>query len=237
MIFRVAFLLCALLAGACTTNQDGDQLVTGSNGPGLKENAKAELPQCTQPLGTVALVEKQISMLDELGLPSPLPMLNTMISQSGCFQIVDQEAVKLARGKGKGPKPDYLLSADILAQNPDAGGVNTGVLSSFLPGIGGSVAGSVSVKVSEVRTALFLSSTKTGLQVTSVQGFAQTADVGANISRIAKTKVKLGAYTDTPIGQTTTAAFLDAYVKLVNFVKASPGPVKASPKPKEVAKR
>ena len=231
MILRAAVLLCALLAGACTTNQDGDQFVTGSNGPGLKENAKVELPQCAQPLGTVALVEKQISVLDELGLPSPLPMLNTMISQSGCFQIVDHAAAKLARGKGKskGPTPDYLLSADILAQNPDAGGVDTGVLSSFLPGIGGSVAGSVSVKVSEVRTALFLSSTKTGLQVTSVQGFAQTADVGANISRIAKTKVKLGAYTDTPIGQTATAAFLDAYVKLVNFVKASPKP-KAPPK-------
>jgi len=230
MSFRVSILLCALLAGACTTNNDGDQLITGSNGPGLKENAKVELPQCPQPLGTVALVEKQISVLDELGLPSPLPLLNTMISQSGCFQIVDQAAASLARGKSKAPKPDYLLSADILAQNPDAGGVNTGVLSSFLPGIGGSVAGSVSVKVSEVRTALFLSSTKTGLQMTSVQGFAQTADVGANISRIAKTKVKLGAYTDTPVGQTASAAFLDAYVKLVNFVKAAP-------KPKTVAKR
>jgi hypothetical protein len=235
MSFRAAVLLGALFVGACaqTNVGEGDPTATG----GLKENARAELPQCTQPLGSVALVEKRISVLDELGLPSPLPLLNTMISQSGCFQIVDQEAAKLSRGKGKGPKPDYLLSADILAQNPDAGGVNTGVLSSFLPGIGGSVAGSVSVKVSEVRTALFLSSTKTGLQVTSVQGFAQTADVGANISRIAKTKVKLGAYSDTPIGQTTSAAFLDAYIKLVNFVKASPAPVKASPKPKEVAKR
>lgn len=223
MSLRVALLLCALLAGACTANGNGsDSLITGATGPGLKENANAELPQCAQPFGTVALAEKKIPALEKLGLPSPSALLNTMISQSGCFQIIDQEAAKIARGKGKGPTPDYLLSADILEQNPKAGGVKADDVTSLIPGIPSSVKGSVSVKTSEVRTALFLSDTKTGLQLTSVQGFAQTADVGGSIDKIAKTKVKLGAYSETPIGKTASAAFLDAYVKLVNFVKANP---------------
>ena len=222
MISRKTALLCALLLGACTSsNNDSGSIVTGS-GPGANDQAKVELPQCPHPLGTVALVERQISVLEEMGLSSPLPLLNTMVSQSNCFQIVDQAAAQFAKRSGKkGPTPDYLLSADILAQNPNSGGFDTGAISSFIPGIAGSVAGSLSVKTSDVKTALYLSDTKTGLQVASVTGHAQSADVGASISRFARTDVKLRAYNDTPIGKTTAAAFLDAYVKLVNHVKGS----------------
>jgi hypothetical protein len=233
MISRSAALLCALLLGACSQTNTSDSLVTGS-GPGSNDQAKAELPQCTQPLGTVALVEKQISALDDLGLPTPLPLLNSMISQSGCFQIVDPAAAKLAHsrgGKHKAPTPDYLLSADILAQNPNAGSFDTGAVSSFIPGFGGSLAGSLSVKTSEVKTALYLSDTKTGLQLTSATGQAQTTDVGANVARFARTDVRIAAYSDTPIGKTASAAFLDAYIKLVKYVQANP---KAAPK---IAKR
>lgn len=236
MISRTTVVLCAALLAACSQtsgNNDGNGLVTGAN-PGAGSNqAKVEAPRCDQPLGTIALVEKQISTLDDLGLPSPLPMLNTMISQSNCFQIVDQAAAQIARqhgGKRKAPTPDYLLSADILAQNPNSGGFSTGGLSQYLPGIGGSIAGSLSVNTSEVRTALFLSDTKTGLQVTSVQGYAQTTDVGANLAKFAKTDIRLKAYSDTPIGQTATAAFVDAYAKLVNFVRASPKAAKKGAK-------
>jgi hypothetical protein len=166
-------------------------------------------------------------VLEALELPSPLPMLNTMISQSGCFQIVDSHAAAIARdqrgkGKAKAIAPDYLLSADILRQNPDAGGLDTSSFGSFLPGMGGKIAGSLSVKTQEVQAALYLSSTKTGLQVTSVTGHAQTADVGANMTRFGRTDVDIGAYSNTPIGKTATAAFLDAYIKLVNNVKATP---------------
>jgi hypothetical protein len=220
MSLRVAVLLCALLAGACTVNGNGDSLATGASGPGLNENAKAEVPRCAQPFGTVALAEKKIPALEKLGLPSPSPLLNTFISQSGCFQIVDQEAAKLGGGKGKGRTPDYLISADLLAQNPNAGGIKSDNFSSFIPS--SPVKGSVSVKASEVRTALFLSDTKTGLQVTSVQGYAQSADVAGSVDKINKTDVKLGAYTETANGKAATAAFLDAYVKLVNFMKAKP---------------
>jgi hypothetical protein len=220
MSLRVAVLLCALLAGACTANGNGsDSLISGATGPGPNENAKAEVPRCAQPFGTVVLAEKKIPALEKLGLPSPSPLLNTMISQSGCFQIIDQEAAKLAGGKGKGPTPDYLLFADILEQNPNAGGFKADDITSLIPS---PVKGSVSVKTSEVRTALFLSDTKTGLQLTTVQGFAQAADVGGSIDKIAKTNVKLGAYSETSIGKTASAAFLDAYVKLVSFLKAKP---------------
>ena len=148
-------------------------------------------------------------------------MLNTMVSQSGCFLIVDQNAAAFARGN-KAVTPDYLLSADILAQNPNSGGFTAGGIGGFLPGMAGTIASSVSVKTSEVQTALYLSDTKTGLQVTSVTGHAQTSDVGMSFTRFARTDVSIGAYADTPIGKTTTTAFIDAYIKLVNHVKASP---------------
>jgi hypothetical protein len=218
MRLRVAVLLCALSAGACTANGNGsNSLLTGATGPGVKE---AEVPQCAQPFGTVALAEKKIPALEKLGLPSPSPLLNTFISQSGCFQIIDQEAAKLGGGKGKGPTPDYLLTADLLEQNPNAGGIKSDDFSSFIPK--SPVKGSASVKTAEVRTALFLSDTKTALQVASVQGYAQSADVAGSVDKINKTNVKLGAYTETANGKAATAAFLDAYVKLVNFMKAKP---------------
>jgi len=231
MLGRSTVLMCALLLAACAQTTvgggDGAPLVTGSTPDGREK--RAELPQCTQSLGVVALVEKNISVLEALELPSPLPMLNTMISQSGCFQIIDGHAAAIARdqrGKGKSKAktitPDYLLSADILAQNPDAGGFDTSSFGSFLPGIGGKIASSVSVKTQEVKTALYLSDTKTGLQVTSVTGHAQTADVGATVTRFGRVDVDVGAYSNTPIGKTATAAFLDAYIKLVNRVKAAP---------------
>lgn len=227
MIARATALMCAMLMAACAQTTvgggDGAPLVTGATPDGREK--RAELPQCIQPLGVVALVERRISVLEALELPSPLPMLNTMIAQSGCFQIVDSHAAAIARdqkGKRKGIAPDYLLSADILSQNPDAGGLDTGSFGSFLPGIGGKIAGSLSVKTQEVKAALYLSDTKTGLQATSVTGHAQTADVGANVTRFGRTAVDIGAYSNTPIGKTATAAFLDAYIKLVNYVKAAP---------------
>ncbi len=229
MLARSMMAMCAMLLAACAQTTvgggDGAPLVTGATPDGREK--RAELPQCTQPLGVVALVEKRISVLEALELPSPLPMLNTMIALSGCFQIVDSHAAAIARdqkgkGRGKGIAPDYLLSADILSQNPDAGGLDTGSFGSFLPGIGGKIAGSLSVKTQEVKAALYLSDTKTGLQVTSVTGHAQTADVGANMTRFGRTAVDIGAYSNTPIGKTATAAFLDAYIKLVNHVKTAP---------------
>jgi hypothetical protein len=231
MFVRVAVLFCALLAGACTTpGTDGDPTLTGSTSPGLKEIAKAELPQCAQPLGSVALVENQAAAPNGQGLPSPLPLLNAMIAQSGCFRIA--EAPKAAPGgKGKAAKTDYLMSADMAVLKPDAGGgENADAISSFFSGIGGAE----SDKTPEVRATLFLSSTKTGLPLTSVQGVARTPDAGPSFDRIAKSGAKLGPYADTPAGKTATAAFLDAYLKLVNFVKAAPKP---KAQPKVVAKR
>jgi hypothetical protein len=233
MFSRVMACAFALLLAGCaqTSVGDGGDLATGST-RAANEKAKTELPRCPQPLATVALVERRISVLEELELTTPLPVINAMISESGCFQIVDEVASDIARGRGGKQKritPDYTISADILAQNPNAGSFDTGVLSSFLPGMSGKVAGSVSVRVSEVKTILFLSDTKTGLQLASVTGQAQTADFGGSVSRFARTKVNIGVYADTPIGQTASAAFLDAYIKLVDRMKAAP--------PKVVAKR
>jgi hypothetical protein len=231
MFLRVSTLGLALMLAACaqTSVGDGGGVMTGST-HAANEKAKTELPRCTQPLASVALVERRIAVLDELELTSPLPVINAMISESGCFQIVDEVASDIARSRGRKQKrivPDYTISADILAQNPNAGSFDTSALSAFLPGISGKVAGSVSVRVSEVKTILFLSDTKTGLQVASVTGEAQTADFGGSVTRFANTKVNIGVYADTPIGKTASAAFLDAYIKLVNRMKASPPKVAA----------
>jgi hypothetical protein len=227
MSLRVAVVLCALLAGACSGNGNGNNsLLTGATAA-TGATKEAEVPRCAQPFGTVALAEKKIPALEKLGLPSPSPLINTFISQSGCFQILDQEAAKLAKGKGgKAPTPNYLLTADLLEQNPNAGGIKSDDFASFIPS--NPVKGSASVKVAEVRTALFLSDTTNGLQLASVQGYAQSADVGGSVDKINTTNVKLGAYTETANGKAATASFLDAYIKLVDFMKTKQPKVAAA---------
>jgi curli biogenesis system outer membrane secretion channel CsgG len=162
-----------------------------------------------------------------------------MIAQSNCFQIVDRsEALEKimeerhVTRKGKRPqlaRADYFLTPDVISKNENAGGVDGG-MGRLLPGYAGTIAGSISVKVQEAQVAIYLTSGKTGVQVAAATGKASTADAGFDFSRASWGGAGGGgAYANTEIGKTISAAFLDAYINLVNQTRAVPQQVAKVP--------
>lgn len=234
MLFRVLGLgACLALAGCSSTSTGGDLFTSSTDGPQQKEQKAAQLPKCERPLGTVALIDKDIPALLETGLTSPNTILRIMITQSNCFQIIDEEAiaqVQAKRGKrARTPQADYFLTPDVLAQNQNAGGVD-GSLGRFLPGMAGHVASGLSVKFQNAEAAIYLTSGKTGVQVAAATGKASTADTGFDFSRTTWGGGAGGsAYSSTDIGKTISAAFLDAYINLVKQVGPPPQQVARGP--------
>jgi len=220
---------CLLLSACSQTNTgEGSSLVTGAAGPdGSQSNKAAQLPRCEKPFGTLALVEKQMPALAQMGLTSPVPLLRLMVAQSNCFQVVDRgqalariEQEKHVSGKGglgKLAEADYFLTPDVVFQNANAGRMAGGA-GALLPGVAGVLAGGITTQSSEAQTALYLTHTKSGLQVAAATGAAKSHDFGfgggaAGIG---------GGYANTEIGKTVAASFLDAYSNLVNQVRAAP---------------
>lgn len=101
-----AFVLAAALAGTVTAPALAQKL--GKGGTGVDETSA--VPQCAQPLGTIALIEDRApSMEDQLppGMRAlvalaerqngggtakvdPLPLLKLLVARSNCFQVVER---------------------------------------------------------------------------------------------------------------------------------------------------
>ena len=239
---------CLVLAACSSTNTGSDAFMTSATGTeGAPAKKTAQLPRCDQPLGTVALVEKEIPALEGTGLSSPSSVLRLMITQSNCFQVVDRnEALEKimeerhVTKKGKRPqlaKADYFLTPDVISKNENAGGVD-GSFGRFLPGYAGTVASSVSVKVQEAQVAIYLTNGKTGVQVAAATGKASTSDAGFDFSRVSGGGAGGGgAYASTEIGKTISAAFADAYANLVQQARAQPQQVARATPPPPTKKR
>lgn len=207
-------------------------MVAGSAGAAGSQEQVTPMPQCERPIGTVALVEKQIPALAQMGLTSPVPLLRLMVSQSNCFQVVDRGQA-LARiederrlsgrgGVGQLAAAQYYLTPDIVFQNANAGAIGGGV-GTFLPGVIGVVASSVTQNSSEAQTALYLTSNRSSVQVAAATGSAKSNDYGFALGAAYGGMGGLGGgYANTAMGKTITAAFLDAYSKLVKQVQAMP---------------
>ncbi|HET6468869.1 MAG TPA: CsgG/HfaB family protein [Geminicoccaceae bacterium] len=233
-----ATLLTGCLGTSSTETGAGGSLVTGSGGMSAAPQAAAtQLARCNAPLGTVALVEEQIPGLAQVGLTSPIPVLRLMITQSGCFNVVDRgqaltriQEEQALTGRG-GSKRDlvaaqYFLTPNIVFkdQNAGGGGGALGAFGSVLPGYLGLIGSAVGYKASEAQSVLFLTQTNTGIQIAAAEGSAQTKDwTFAGFGGGSGVFGGLGAYGSTDIGKTVTAALLDAYSKLVAQVMASQG--------------
>ena len=69
----------------------GSAPVTGSAGEnGNVKDAASQLVQCSESVGTIALVESQIPALAQKGLTSPVPLIRLIAAQSGCFNVVER---------------------------------------------------------------------------------------------------------------------------------------------------
>jgi curli biogenesis system outer membrane secretion channel CsgG len=216
-----------------------------------KEKAPPEIPKCEKRFGTLAVREPEVQWWRELGLESPEALIKVFVSESKCFTLVDRgkglEAAQAERalasggelrgganvGKGQMRAADYVLIPDIVNKNDKAGGKNIGgILGGMVGGLAGAVAGGISLKSKTASVVLTLTDVRSTEQVSLAQGQAKKTDLGwgggggAFFGGFAAGGAS--SYANTEIGQVVTAAYLDAYIKMVNDVKATEPDSKAN---------
>lgn len=225
--------------------------ISGSAGPNGSSGASSQLEKCEKPLGIIALVESQdpssAQALSSVGLGSPLPVLRLLMQQSNCFIVADRgqamqnilqerqlnQSGELRGGSNFGGgqlvSPDLALTPNVIFSG-NTGGNNAGLSAgSFIPGIGGLVAGSVanSMKFTSAQSILTLTDTRSGLQVSAANGTATARDqnIGASLFGAgggAFAGGNFGSYTNTPEGKVVAASLMDAFNNVVKTVRGMP---------------
>ncbi len=228
----------AVALGGCAQTSMGEGGSLASGGASLEGSTSAQaakVTRCNAPLGTVALVEEQNPSLARAGLSSPLPVLRLLLSQSGCFNVVDrgqaltriQEEQALTGTGGSKRKlvaAQYFLTPNILLQDSNSGGAGAaiGALSSMLPAELSALGGALGYQASEAQAVLFLTQTSTGLQVATSEGSAQTRDwTFGGLGGGNGIGGGLGSYASTDIGKTVIAALIDAHNNMVTELRAT----------------
>src|SRR5690606_13147915 len=119
---------------------------------------------------------------------------------------------------------DYVLVPDLVNRNEKAGGRNIGgLLGGVIGGAAGAVLGGVNLKSKTADVVLSLTDVRSTEQVSLQQGHAKKTDLGwkAGGGGFFGAFAAAGAssYANTEIGQVVTAAYLDAFIKMVDDVK------------------
>jgi hypothetical protein len=206
------------------------------------------IPTCEKKYGTLAVAEPEDSpnryWYRDLQLESPVALIKVFVSQSKCFTLVDRgkglEAAQAERalassgelrggsnvGKGQMKAADYVLVPDLVSKNAKAGGQNIGgLLGGMVGGVAGAVMGGVSLKSKTADVVLTLTDVRSTEQVSLQQGHAKKTDLGWGAGGGAFfggfAAAGASSYANTEIGQVVTKAYLDAYIKMVDDVKAS----------------
>ncbi|MBX0311928.1 MAG: CsgG/HfaB family protein [Sulfurihydrogenibium sp.] len=242
-MFIAAFCSVIALSSCASYTQLGGAsgVATGAAGGATAQDSNPQLERCEKPLGTLAIVEDTSAawyrlLTGQFKLGSTIPVLRLIIQQSNCFVVVERglglesgvmkERELMQTGelrqesnfrKGQLVAADYTLIPSInFSEKGTKGGFG---------GIGGGVGGLIggvlaSLKINEASTVLVLVDNRSGVQVAAAEGSARTFDIGglgglfgSGFGGIA------GGYANTPEDKTLTAAFLDAYNKLVKAVK------------------
>jgi len=212
------------------------------------------IPVCDKRYGAVAVVEPEESpyryWYREAQLESPVALIKVFVSQSKCFTLVDRgkglDAAKEERalagdgelrggsnvGKGQMRAADYVLVPDLVNQNAKAGGKNIGgLLGGVVGGVAGAVLGGVSLKSKTADVVLTLTDVRSTEQISLQQGHAKKTDLGWGAGGAAFfggfAAGGASSYANTEIGQVVTKAYLDAYIKMVDDVKAQAPDAKA----------
>ena len=227
LVVLLASVGCQTMSGLTkgeTTMGQGGTVVTKS------------LTRCQKPLGTAALLEDDSQFTQfyaQLGLTSPIPLVKIMMSESGCFQVVNRGATGAAlraerelaaegqlregsnMGGGQMIAADYIIQAEIIHKDANAGGGGAAVASA-LPGLVGIIAGGFKKTKLEAQVMLTLTDVRSGLQLAVVDGSATKSDMAfAGAVFGSRAGGVGGVYESTDIGKVTAVAFMDAHNKLV----------------------
>ena len=201
-----------------------------------------QIPRCDKRYGAVSVKEPETKWWRELQLESPEALIKVFVAESGCFTLVDRgkglEAAQAERalasggdlrggsnvGKGQMRAADYVLVPDIVNRNDKASGRNIGgLLGGVVGGAVGAIAGGINVKSKTAEVVLTLTDVRSTEQVSLQQGKAKKTDLGFRGGGFgffgAFAAAGASSYANTEIGQVVTAAYLDAFIKMVEDVK------------------
>lgn len=239
----------SILALACA----GTAFSQASRSQQSQQNAAmARMPSCAQPLGTLSIVNGDDPRgWNQNNLAPPEKLLRVIVQRSGCFNLVDRGAglnaatrerdigqgLGLQRGSNVGSgqvrAADYVMVAEVAAQDRDTGGrAIGGILGGLIGGKAGGVVAGIETHRLEAQTVLSVSSVRTTETIAVVEGHARRDDVsfggGAGLGFLGAIG---GGYDSTDIGRIVTMAFIDAYAKMVDQLRAYEGTVAAAEAP------
>ena len=202
--------------------------------------ASDTLEHCNKTLGVLRIQEDTAAPWYRYYGPrlgSTAPLLSMMILQSNCFVVVergtgeaslndetrrsrgDEARESGTRGKGQQVVADFLLKPEIVMANKDNEGARLGGITSMF-GKAGAVLGNLNVKSSEVGTVLTLVDIRSTVRLAAAEGYSKNTSFGIGGIGLGSTGALAGsAYTNTDEGKLASAAFFDAYNKLVIAVR------------------
>ena len=212
---------------------------TGAAAGSTTSGANDTLERCNKALGVLRIEEDTGSTWYRYYGPrlgSSAPLLSMLIMQSNCFVVVERgtgerslnDETRRARGeearesgtRGKGQQvvADFLLKPEIVMANKDKDGGSLGGLAGLGGMLGkiGAVAGSVKMSSSEVGTVLTLVDIRSTVRLAAAEGYSKNTSYGIRGFGVGGAGILGGsAYANTDEGKLVSAAFFDAYNKLV----------------------
>ena len=203
---------------------------------------QATLEKCDVPKGTLAIAEPQghvVMALRAYNLPPPTQLLRQYVQNSNCFQVLErglamqniQQERDLASdgmlqknsnmGGSQMVTADFVMTADVLFKDKNAGGAGVGAAVGSLFGGIGTVVGAVAggLKFQEASTTLTLSDVRSTMQVAAASGVYKNSDwaFGGVLGAVGG-----GAYTSTDEGKLVAGALLDNYNNVVRDIRDDP---------------
>jgi curli biogenesis system outer membrane secretion channel CsgG len=248
-LFCSLMALAAGLAGAQTLGQGGS-LATGGAGPeGSAQGASSQLERCDAPKGTLAVVEPQTQVgqdLQRYGLGSPSGVIRMMVQQSNCFQVVERgvamgnmmqeralaQGGELQRdqniGKGQMVAADFIVTPSVVFSENNAGGMG-GAIGGLLGGGAGRAFGALAggLKFKQAETSMLLSDSRSGIQVAAAHGSAEKADFAISGALLGSVSAAGGGYGNTNEGKVIVASFMDNWNNIVRNIRNNPSLVQA----------
>jgi curli biogenesis system outer membrane secretion channel CsgG len=211
----------------------GDDPIAKGAASGQQAVAATEkLERCTEPLGTVGFAEA--------GDDPYVPIVQMLVQQSNCFIVVERgrayNQIDLERqlkeagltgqagaANRKMLAADYTMVPTVTFAEPSGFGLSTGLGGFGLGGLfgrrGNNIDTSAQVQALGASTTLRLIDNSSGAQIVAAQGSAKNYNLGAGVGLLGGMLAGVNAYASTPQGKIVTAAFLDAYNKLVQAAR------------------
>lgn len=194
-----------------------------------------QVPRCTRNLGSLSIQNGDTAGWNQYRLQPPAGLLRVVVQQSGCFTVVERGAGldaamrerelagggNLQRGSNVGGgqmrAADYVMLADVVAQDNNSSGGGVGAaLGGVVGGTLGGVIGGMGVRSQTAQTTLTLANVRT-TESFAAEGNARNRNFAwGGVGFLGGGGVGLGGYTDTEIGRVVTVAFIDAYTQLIS---------------------